>query len=75
MKMAKFNVKGKETHIWYEDQYTVDLANKLVSELELAGSYVFRNKVKAFGDLRIAISLRDAGVITHQEYTSIERYV
>ncbi|MSD82884.1 hypothetical protein GKC32_00635 [Lactobacillus curvatus] len=75
MKMAKFNVKGKETHIWYEDQYSVDLANKLFSEFKLVGSYVFRNKVKAFGDLRVAISLRDAGVITHQEYTSIERYV
>ncbi|XEO93363.1 hypothetical protein ACBP45_07100 [Latilactobacillus sakei] len=75
MKMAKFNVKGKETHIWFDDQCSAVLATKLVRELELAGAYVFRDRVKAFGDLRLALVLRDAGVITYQEYADIEQYV
>lgn len=75
MKMAKFYVEGKETHIWFDDQYSVDLANRLVRELELAGAYVFRDRVKAFGDLRIAMTLRDAGVITPNEYAGIAQYV
>lgn len=75
MKMAKFYVAGNEKHIWFDDQYSVDLANRLVRELELAGAYVFHDRVKAFGDLRIAMTLRDAGVITSNEYTDIEQYV
>lgn len=75
MKMAKFYVEGNEKHIWFDDQYSVDLANRLVRELELAGAYVFRDRVKAFGDLRIAMTLRDAGVITSNEYADIEQYV
>ncbi|MDG2979670.1 hypothetical protein KNP65_06885 [Latilactobacillus curvatus] len=75
MKMAKFYVEGNEKHIWFDDQYSVDLASKLVRELELAGAYVFRDRVKAFGDLRIAMPLRDAGVITPNEYAGIAQYV